>query len=143
MMMTELEKVWLACAIDGEGWIGLTRNPGNKQYRTRIELANTNLQFTQRAYEITGKGSISIDRERKIIRGWNPVYMWRIGKMSDCLEILNEIYPYLIIKKEKAQRVLLFLKFRQQKGKWSRYGIVEQTLAEGGETKIQEILKLL
>jgi len=139
--MDELRKIWLACAVDTEGSIHFEKHRGKKHesFSIRISLCNTNLHFVQKAQEICGIGHIGL--EPKVVH--LPVYRWYIGKASECERILREILPYLIIKKGKAEQALLFLKYRRQKGKYARHGIVEKIFADNKESEIKNILELL
>ena len=137
--MNESEKAWLAAAIDGEGTLGIYKKK-KSYYQTIILICNSSLKFVEKAREITNKGSISIHSRPK---GYLPSYEWHVSKQGDCLEILTAILPYLIIKREKAERILLYLKFRKQKGLYTRHGIVERRFVEGTQSEIKEILQIL
>lgn len=137
--ISELQKVWLACAIDTEGYIGLS--PHHKGYRVLIQVTNTNVQFMDRLWKITEVGKLYTRLPRKQER--KVIYVWQVYKLDDCLQILKLIQPYLIIKREKAANMLLYLKYRKQKGRGKSFGIVERTLVEGKETEIKDIQELL
>jgi len=135
--MNELEKVWLACAIDGEGSIGFQK--GKQATGIYIDVNNSNLKFVNKAKEITSVGFIICFRKPKRL----PMYSWRVKRANDCYWILQEILPYLIIKRESAERALLYLKFRRQKGRQTRHGIVERTFARGNQSEIKDIMELI
>ena len=137
--INELEKVWLACAIDTEGYIGL--RPHHKGYRVLIQVTNTSAQFMDRLWRMTEVGKLYTRLPRKQER--KIIYVWQIHKLDDCLQILKSIQPYLIIKQEQATNMLLYLKFRKQKGKGKAFGTVEHILAEGSQTEIKAIEELL
>ena len=140
--MDELEKVWLACALDGEGHLSLLKV--RKGCRCAIVISNTDIRFVEKAQQITAKGKIIIDtsKRKQDIKVRRLCYTWRVVKQSDCFEILTQILPYLIIKKEKADRILLFLKFRQQKGKRKWFSTIDETLIAGTQSEIEDIQKL-
>lgn len=100
MTWQEIEKVWLACAIDTDGWIGIAKTPYG--LTPRIRIYNTHLGFVQHAAKLIHR-KIKID-----IRVTNhpngsrkPCYRVDISG-KPCVSILKEILPYLIIKKERA-----------------------------------------
>lgn len=134
--MNELEKIWLACAIDGEGSIGFQRY--KQIYNVYIDVNNSNLKFVNKAQEITDTGHIICFRKPKRL----PMYSWRVKKAGDCYWILSAILPYLIIKHEVAERALLYLRFRKQKGSHTRHGAIEKTLVEGNQSEIEDIRQM-
>ena len=144
MEMSELEKVWLACAIDAEGVISIKRV--GKQYTSYINVSNNDVRFVEKPHHITGKGHVVVNKKQgktKNNREFNFNFVWQVTKASDCYEILNQIYPYLLIKKDRAERVLLYLKFRRQKGKGTHYGIEEHILVKGNSSEIKNIEELM
>lgn len=109
--LTETEKSWLACAIDGEGHMGLrTTGPKHNQY-TRFMIANTNHKFIEKASKLTGC-KITILQHTKGHLGKKTIYAIAVNKHKIVLEILEQILPYLIIKKKKAKEIILFTKNR-------------------------------
>ena len=106
--LTELEKVWLACALDTEGHISLFKtHPRGKPYLTaRIGIANTNLNFLQRICWLAG-GNIRYKDEAKFI-----CLQWQLYGQKRVLEFLECVFPYLIIKRERAKVVIDFCRYR-------------------------------
>jgi len=109
--LSEAEKSWLACAIDGEGYMGL-RTTGTKhnQY-TRFVIFNTNYKFIKKASKLTGC-KIVIIQPTKGHLGKKTLYGIAVNKHKIVLETLEQILPHLIIKRKKAIEIISFIKSR-------------------------------
>lgn len=114
--MTEIEKAWLAAAVDGEGTIGfynggITKNGNKKWIRTEICICNTNKDFLLHAKDLTGVGNISVKhRERR-----KPTYEWSTHGRKIAI-IIDQILPYLIIKKQTALNTLKSIELHEWGG---------------------------
>ncbi len=109
---SELDRVWLAAMIDGEGCmylhkrrVGQNNGQGYKRkadsYGAGLEVANTHKAIVDRCLEITGAGSVCRqDKDRK-----QPLYRWNL-RSNECREIIREIYPYLVGKQHQARLLL-------------------------------------
>ena len=96
---SDIEKGWLAAAIDGEGTIrsGLGR--------TFIQVVNTNEAFIKYAASLLGPLAhiyVYDDVEGTRLRK----YTIKLQVQADIKEILIQIEPYLIIKRELAQKTI-------------------------------------
>lgn len=117
--MTEAEKAWLACAIDGEGFIGLRNTidskTGWKLRSVEIGVVNTDRRFIDEAARLIGDGYIRTLAPRDKIgntsyAGKLPVFNVRLKHRDKVVAILQEIRPYLIIKASKADAVIEFVR---------------------------------
>lgn len=102
--LTEVEKAWLACAIDGEGSIFFDKEG---KYPVVI-VYNTDIKFIEQTSLLMGK---SINSWNKHSNGKNTKSHWKTCyqvKVSGtkCIELLEQIYPYLIIKQQKALKAI-------------------------------------
>lgn len=142
MNLTETQKAWLAAAMDGEGTISFKPRAKHQYVAPRISLGNTNLEFIQHACNITGIGYIHTRemyyaaQKRKF-----PMFVWEVYGLANSAALLEQILPYLIIKRDIAKQLLLFCKFRLIRGK-RKFGKFEQTLVSGKQTEIDELAKL-
>lgn len=113
-----IERTWLACAIDGEGWLGFVKtrrergHPMNRGFRWRgfLRVNNTNRKFCNRAKTIVGEGTISTTRKDRNLcksktRRWKVGYDWSVGA-GTMKWLLPQLLPHFIIKKRQAE--LLF-----------------------------------
>ncbi len=96
---------YLAGLVDGEGCIRL--HPSNKgkyrKYYPRLQVTNTYKPILDLLVDQFG-GAIHSDKfPRKA--NWKIKHDWRISG-DKARELLNQLLPYLVIKKEKAILVL-------------------------------------
>jgi len=146
-LLNEVESAWLAGVIDGEGSVYLGKHTSRRSVLCQIIIANTNLAFIQKVYEITQCGIIKeyqplgtkygtlISRKKGL---WN----WRLSGMQNCASLLKQILPFLIIKTSKAKQIILFADFRKGKGH-HHYGAYEKAIIKGDIMQIEEIQRLL
>jgi hypothetical protein len=110
--MSETEKAYLAGFVDGEGCICITKHYNKKRTRSPIyhldlSISSTNLEIVEYIANMTGAGSIHIGvKENEDHRAG---YIWVVG-CNKAIDVLNEIYPYLRIKKTQAEIAFLFQK---------------------------------
>lgn len=113
---SELDRVWLACAIEAEGCLfihkrkagqsngqGYTRKHDN--YAPGLEVANTSLAFVERCKEITGLGSICTQSPAQNKRRKQTIYRWNL-RTIECRDIIREVYPYFVTKQHQARLLL-------------------------------------
>jgi len=90
-LVTEVDKAWIACAIDGEGSVNLQQ---------QLAVTNTKPEFLDRAYSILSKlGANHIIRHEIFIS---------INNRVDLLKVLPQIIPYLVIE-SKIQTAKLII----------------------------------
>ena len=113
-LFSEVEKSWLACALDGEGCLG--QYEYNEGRRISIQIGNTNRDFVEEFKRIIGCGSSVMCYKRPFTNpshyGKKPMYYYQLNGSKRCAEVLIQILPYLIIKKEKANNILLEMELR-------------------------------
>ncbi len=97
--MTEAEKAWLASAIDGEGSIIHTNRT------LLIAVFNTNLDYCKETARLFGTNANISKRESKV-KGWKTCYRAVLCGRIAVKEVLQQIMPYLIIKKEHATKLV-------------------------------------
>ena len=115
----EIDRVWLAAMIDGEGCMfihkrkagsdsgakftkadGTEVSYARKQdtYSPGLEVANTHLGIVERCQQITGLGTITRqDKDRRL-----SLYRWHL-RADEARQIVREVYPYLIGKRQQAR----------------------------------------
>jgi len=112
----ELEdRVWLACAIDTDGWISLKRQKqtrGNKgkvytYYCTAIGFHNNNREIVEKFAKL-------IDAKVHPNRGKKRRISWTTVKTSreKVTKILEEVLEYLIVKRARAEYLIAYNRFR-------------------------------
>lgn len=98
--MTPVEQSWLAGVIDGEGWIGIRkRNEIKGYYSSNIGVTNCNIPFLLNIVKITGVNRVY--SKKRSNPKWRDVYRWHLDG-DRVIDVLKQILPYLIIKKNQA-----------------------------------------
>jgi len=109
--LTELEKVWLAAMIDGEGSVGIYRSKrANHKYgyrwSTTVSITNTNKDLMDRFAELS---DCWVSRRR--VNGGSaknrPIHCVEI-RYTNTRGFLEQILPYLIAKTKQAELVIDF-----------------------------------
>ena len=112
--MSATERAYVGGIIDGEGciefkWANRIRRDrkGIPTYRTlivRLEVPQVDGRLIDYLMETAQEGCRDIKRYPK-----NPTYQdqhrWRVG-YHGVYRVLKQVYPYLIVKKEKAKLVI-------------------------------------
>ena len=122
---TKEEAVWLACAIDGEGSIGLYTFVGDGR-RVMVQMGNTSKAFVQEFRRIIGCGSSIIRsnfKKKSGHKGRKPMHYFSLKGSGRCYAVLQQVIPYLIIKKVKAKRIVKELESKPF-GRWQQYAVV-------------------
>ena len=103
--MDDLQKAWIACAIDTEGSIIAT--PNNS---LRITVGNICKEFCDHIQTITGIGTVGIhDKTRQHI-----LYAWNLYNQSDIYLTLKASLPWMIVKKDRAETACKYIEMRMQ-----------------------------
>lgn len=107
------ERAYIACAIDTEGSIVLdprTTNGITTHYASCITIANTEKAFLKRIKEILGFGNIhtyKFNKSRQ--KHFKNIHTLLISRKNTLIDLLEQIIPYLIIKREQAKHLLSIL----------------------------------
>lgn len=100
------EAAYLAGCIDCDGSISIVK--GN---RPKVNIVSVHRGYLERIQEIAGCGNIYLfKKERKNGKYVSKdMYEFHIGAAKFLKAFLEQIEPYLILKKEKARKTLRFL----------------------------------
>jgi hypothetical protein len=110
--------------FDGEGCVNCATNRGGSPF-VRILIVNTNLEVLERFKETWGG---DINKNYKSKEHWKQAYTWRLSHTSAGL-FLEEILPYLIVKKKQSELAIEFINIRPGKGKrWSDESLKEAVI---------------
>ncbi len=134
LFMNNTEKAYVAGIIDGEGTITLTRRRKNETPCPHISVANTNLEMLE---WLRSKLGGIICSKKKYQPHHKQSYTWTIKLAGKCLQLLSDIRPYLIIKRQHAD--LLINEYRKVTPRNGKY-TPEMSLRKLG--LISEIRKL-
>lgn len=134
--LTEAQKGYIAGLIDGEGTIGITHNVPKRgygsirhQFQVRVSVYNTNPLLIYWLKETVGFGHISI-RKSQNVEKWKPMYTYSVTtRLAE--RLLNEVYDYLVIKKQLADVVFEFQKtLLPMKNGCGRFGLPASVLSK-------------
>jgi len=113
--LSRVDLTWLACAIDGEGHIGLTRmaEPRNRRGFSLIPvvtIGNTSREFIEYFVLLAG-GKIRFEKRNK----HNEKSLYRASIYANRIrQLLPTILPYLIIKRKQATLLLEALRLLKE-----------------------------
>ena len=106
--MIPTERAYVGGIIDGEGhvefkWVNRIRRDrkGTPTYRTlivRLEVPQVDKRLIDYLIEVTKEGTRDIKR-------YQDQHRWRVG-YHGVYRVLKQVYPYLIVKKEKAKQLI-------------------------------------
>ncbi|MEM2447880.1 MAG: hypothetical protein QXT14_02880 [Candidatus Bathyarchaeia archaeon] len=102
----DVEKGYLAAAIDGEGSIEFKQSKRDKTTHVYVEVFNTNFKMIERLYNNWGG---TLYERRKGRPNWKTGYIWGVYRSFDVYKILKVVLPYLSVKRERAERGLKLL----------------------------------
>lgn len=104
IVVSEQEKAYAAGLIDGEGCIRIARSRGTRlNYFTQVQVATTTPQLTRWLHERWG-GSL---RQYNAVGQRKAVTIWQVST-ANAVHFLNDIEPYLVLKKEQSLHVRNF-----------------------------------
>lgn len=117
--MTETEKAYIAGIIDGEGSIMLQKFHSNQYPAPCISIASTTYELLEWIQTVIGKGSIKSIKNRNPEKYRNS-YAY-ILRYDDAINLLIEIYPYLIINSKQKRAELIIKKYKSLTPRNGRY----------------------
>lgn len=131
-MTTKEKHAYTAGFVDGEGYIGMVKRydkTGKEPFYAVpiVKIANTDYEVLYLLKEEYG-GYIGKERIDKKAKNSKPSRMWELKNRKLVKIFLEKIFPYLIIKKERAKIVLSFI---EECGTWrQQYGVSEEKRIE-------------
>ena len=112
--MTPTESAYVGGIIDGEGCIEFKRRKTKRNDRpgkpihnvlvVRMEVPQVDKRLIDYLMEITKEGTRDIKRYPSHPT-WHDQHRWRVG-YHGVYRVLKQVYPYLIVKKEKAKQLI-------------------------------------
>jgi hypothetical protein len=110
---SETTKAYLAGIIDGEGTITIIKNNrkqrNGKEYfysRPVVTVANTSYSLLDYLTSL-GIGGFSTDKRK--VEGQKQAFQWCLSSVNAVYTVLKAIYPYLVIKKDRADEVMSWI----------------------------------
>ena len=107
--MKEIDKAWLAAAVDGEGSIFMIKHESKVvkrgfTWRVKLSISNNILAFCKHAQKIANMGRIYTNM-RIHEKYKNLTHMW-VVEAKEIKQLLIQIKPHLIIKQKQAELVI-------------------------------------
>lgn len=105
--MIETEKAWLAGFVDGEGHIGIQKITAHNRtfFNVRMQITQCNYNVLQYVAQLTKHQRIHIAHRAN--KNQAQAWVW-CSDMRVTVKILQEIIPYLRVKKPQAELALEF-----------------------------------
>ena len=104
--MTAIQASWLAGFFDGEGSICKYKAGRNKAHDSWVlTISNTSYASLFFSKLITGVGAIHPKGKPKK-KHHKKQWTWKVHAQRDILSILNQLLPYLIIKKKASDKFI-------------------------------------
>jgi hypothetical protein len=109
------DKAYIAGIIDGEGCVAIHRRSGRGckygySFYGVVRVSNTNLALLKWLQEVTGLGAVV---ESQVTGNRRRQWEWKVHSQQ-AYGLLKVLYPYLQVKKENADVLMSFLKFRRE-----------------------------
>lgn len=125
--MNEIEKAYIAGLVDGEGCIRVNKTRLKRkglgfQFGANVRLGMCEEDCIRFCQEKTGLGSV-----RKIATTYykHPHYVWDLGTRQT-EQLLREILPYLVGKREQA---LIVLEYCEQRNTDNHHKLTDEEIA--------------
>lgn len=147
--LTITQKAYIAGLIDGEGSIGLVKHKEKKcprgwYYDPYVSISNTSEKLMKYIKEVTGIGFYRKKQFKNFNKKWKVPLEWRVCARKEIINLLEQVLPYLIIKKKHAILLLEYLKIREQQERERIAFMKEQQIKYNErQDKIYEKLKEL
>lgn len=120
--VTSYELGWLAGILDGEGHIGISRNPGNPKYgynhmRPVVDVGMTSAVGVLKIQDILRRMGIEawVKEKKPGNKKHKTAYAVIISAYAKVKPLLELVSPYLVVKKAQATLVLDYINRRQSK----------------------------
>lgn len=110
--------------FDGEGCVNVSSLRGRSFIR--ILIVNTNKEILEMFQKRWGG---DIKENKRVKANWKTAYTWRVSHKS-CLDFLQDINEYVIIKKPQVEAAFMFFELQPGKGKrWDEDSLLEASIA--------------
>ena len=109
--------IWLACAVDSEGTIGLAKSKRKEHsvYAPRVQITNKNkdyIDFAKHCMEQLGCKVNEVKLKIEKNDNWSNVWNISVNRQSEIYLLLDQLYPQLIIKRKQAKVVSEYCQMR-------------------------------
>jgi hypothetical protein len=119
-VLMKWQAAWLAGAIDSDGSIGLYKAKEGRI--VVVQMANVCHKFLRQIRKTIGCGSTAYHIPSLSHKGRQPMYMYSLKGARRCYRLLEQITPFLIVKKQKALKIMKELETKPF-GRWKQYTV--------------------
>jgi len=120
-VLSPTQKAWLAGFIDGEGFIGITfqrKKENNFQsatprYHPYLVVTNNNKDSILYVQKLVGDGRVY--RLTRANFPYSPAYQYKLTKGEVLLDLLKELEPFFVVKKEQSKLLIGYLNLRKER----------------------------
>lgn len=129
MPYSKTDLAYIAGLVDGEGYVGLVKT---SEIRRRKKIKDNITHCFAPTVKINMTSRVAIQFIQSIFGGkiyFTPkpapnrdVYDWQLTNKKDCKRVLEEILPFLRLKKRQAEILLDFIFLRESKPKTNSSG---------------------
>lgn len=116
------EASWLAGVIDSDGSMGLYKGKGKEGRIVVVQASNVCRPFLKSIRKTIGCGSTAYHVPSLSHKGRKPMFLYSLKGAKRCHTLLKQIVPFLIVKKQKAKRIINELE-NKPFGRWKQYKI--------------------
>jgi len=102
---SEAKKGYIAGIFDGEGTIHVDLKRGKAQ----ITIYNSSEELMKWLMDNVGGSTYRIREEEYKKLGYKPSYHWQLHRITNVYLFLKQIYPYVIVKKQKVKEIIELL----------------------------------
>jgi len=112
--LTGFDLGYLVGLFEGEGCVFFYKHIRSRKghpvsFRAGVFIGNTYRPMLEKVQSITGIGHIGNSSRKPIPGRRKQYYEWRVTAQKEALWFLENIFPYLAEKKDKAREVMMFL----------------------------------
>lgn len=104
---SEAQLGYIAALVDGEGTIHISRRASSGRHPVYVAIANTDRALMEWLAQF---GGIVRWYDRANKPHWKRAATWTVAKAIDAYHLLIAIEPYMIVKRNRAQEAIRFLR---------------------------------
>ena len=94
---------YIAAIIDGEGSIWADIPVKKHKFQAYVIISNTSRELMDWLVKNTGVNVVYIQKRQK---GVKVLYKWDTRRITEVLELLKAVAPYMVVKKDHAEEVI-------------------------------------
>lgn len=110
--MADWQLSYIACLLDGEGWIGTHKNSGYRKRYACLKVQMATSVIVNTVCDATGLGRVYV--------GSDYTHTWGIASMDELVQLLPVLMPYFLLKGEQAKIALEMSIRRIEKTPWNK-----------------------